>query len=128
TVELEICLPAQPSIPFGDTCWPATEQPERFIAIHDADPLAANLESSGQSRSYRGGGFGAHDRARDQRWADRRGSGGTPRRESVRDTDRRMGAPGRLTEAGPAPWLAEWGLIECPEGETEAERYDSDSS
>jgi hypothetical protein len=30
---------------------------------------------------------------------------------------------GWLTEAGPAPWLAEWGLVECPEGETEAERY-----
>jgi hypothetical protein len=30
---------------------------------------------------------------------------------------------GWLTEAGPAPWLAEWGLAECPEGETEAERY-----
>jgi hypothetical protein len=30
---------------------------------------------------------------------------------------------GRLTEAGPAPWLAEWGLTECPDGETEAERY-----
>ncbi len=28
-----------------------------------------------------------------------------------------------LTEAVPAPWLAEWGLAECPEGETEAERY-----
>jgi hypothetical protein len=28
-----------------------------------------------------------------------------------------------LTEAGPAPWLEEWGLAECPEGETEAERY-----
>jgi hypothetical protein len=30
---------------------------------------------------------------------------------------------GWLTEAGPAPWLADWGLAECPEGETEAERY-----
>jgi hypothetical protein len=30
---------------------------------------------------------------------------------------------GWLTKAGPAPWLAEWGLVECPEGETEAERY-----
>ena len=30
---------------------------------------------------------------------------------------------GWLTEAGPAPWLEEWGLVECPEGETEAERY-----
>lgn len=30
---------------------------------------------------------------------------------------------GWLTEAGPAPWLADWGLAECPEGDTEAERY-----
>src|SRR5437763_7735035 len=30
---------------------------------------------------------------------------------------------GWLTEAGPAPWLAVWGLAECPEGKTEAERY-----
>src|SRR4051794_32052929 len=30
---------------------------------------------------------------------------------------------GWLTEAGPAPWLAEFGLVECPEGETEPERY-----
>jgi hypothetical protein len=30
---------------------------------------------------------------------------------------------GWLTEAGPAPWLADWGLIECQEGETVAERY-----
>jgi Circularly permutated YpsA SLOG family len=30
---------------------------------------------------------------------------------------------GWLTEAGPAPWLAEWGLVECPEGETETESY-----
>jgi hypothetical protein len=28
-----------------------------------------------------------------------------------------------LPEAGPTPWLANWGLAECPEGETEAERY-----
>ncbi len=28
-----------------------------------------------------------------------------------------------MTEAGPAPWLAEWGSAEYPEGETEAERY-----
>jgi hypothetical protein len=30
---------------------------------------------------------------------------------------------GWLTEAGPAPWLADWGLVECPEGETEAASY-----
>ncbi len=30
---------------------------------------------------------------------------------------------GWLTEAGPAPSLAEWGLAECPDGETESERY-----
>ena len=30
---------------------------------------------------------------------------------------------GWLTEAGPAPWLAEWGLAEPLEGETEAECY-----
>jgi hypothetical protein len=29
---------------------------------------------------------------------------------------------GWLTEAGPAPWLADWGLIECLDGETESER------
>jgi hypothetical protein len=28
-----------------------------------------------------------------------------------------------LTEAGPAPWLADFGLLECLEGETEVERY-----
>ena len=28
-----------------------------------------------------------------------------------------------MTETGPAAWLAGWGLVECPEGETEAERY-----
>lgn len=32
-------------------------------------------------------------------------------------------ARGWLTEDGPAPWLAEWGLAECPDGESEAERY-----
>jgi Circularly permutated YpsA SLOG family len=32
---------------------------------------------------------------------------------------------GWLTEAGPAPWLAEWGLAECLDGDTEAERYRS---
>src|SRR5262249_31651724 len=30
---------------------------------------------------------------------------------------------GWLTEDGPAPWLAGWGLVECQEGESEAERY-----
>jgi hypothetical protein len=30
---------------------------------------------------------------------------------------------GWLTEAGLVPWLADWGLVECREGETEAERY-----
>ena len=30
---------------------------------------------------------------------------------------------GRLMEASPTPWLAELGMVECPEGETEAERY-----
>src|SRR4051812_12885514 len=30
---------------------------------------------------------------------------------------------GWLTEAGPAPWLADWGLAKCPEGETGAARY-----
>jgi Circularly permutated YpsA SLOG family len=30
---------------------------------------------------------------------------------------------GWLTEAGPTLWLADWGLVECPEGETDAERY-----
>src|SRR5262245_66068914 len=30
---------------------------------------------------------------------------------------------GWLTEDGPAPWLADWGLVECEEGETVAERY-----
>jgi hypothetical protein len=27
---------------------------------------------------------------------------------------------GWLTEAGPAPWLADWGLVECQEGESAA--------
>jgi hypothetical protein len=30
---------------------------------------------------------------------------------------------GWLTEAGPAPCLEESGLVECPEGDTLAERY-----
>jgi hypothetical protein len=30
---------------------------------------------------------------------------------------------GWLTEAGPAPWLADWGLVECQDGESEAERF-----
>jgi hypothetical protein len=30
---------------------------------------------------------------------------------------------GWLTEDGPAPWLADWGLVEYQEGETVAERY-----
>jgi hypothetical protein len=43
---------------------------------------------------------------------------------------RRAGIPtggwaprGWLTEAGPSPWLAEYGVAECPDGETEPERY-----
>lgn len=34
-----------------------------------------------------------------------------------------MGPRGWPTEAGLAPWLSEFGLLERPEGETEAERY-----
>jgi hypothetical protein len=30
---------------------------------------------------------------------------------------------GWLTEAGPAPWLVEYGLVECQEGESEGQRY-----
>jgi len=47
----------------------------------------------------------------------------TPRGPRVRHPDRRMGTEGMADRGRPAPWLAEWGLTECQEGEAEAGRY-----
>ena len=40
----------------------------------------------------------------------------SPGGPSMRHPDRGMAPRCWLTEAGPVPWLAEWGLAECPEG------------
>ena len=64
-----------------------------------------------------------HDRASHQRGKDWGRSGALRAARASAIPTAGWAPRGWLTKDGPAPWLADWGLVECQEGESLAERY-----